>query len=143
MKRLITKVNRGSLVRDVNRNRKPSEAPVYYSFWLEADDKLVSIHGFPKADFYMLTKNEFERNIRKQACVASLYLFRMGRMNLFVLGRMTVIVKLRFDGTDNVVRLPLNLLKRALTRRARNPEDAKRPGILNEVIADIAESRRK
>lgn len=138
---LVNNVNKGVLVKDANKRRKPNEKEVYYAFWLEADSCLEKIWDFPHEACYLFTRTEFDRNIRRQANVASRGLFQLGVLNLFTFGRQpTVISKLSYDNDENVSRIPIAVLRRALDRWRRNPEDTKKPGILNKVVDKVAGS---
>ena len=139
MKNLVNNVNKGVLVEDRNRNRKPNEKQVYYAFWLEADSCLEHLWDFPREACYLFTRTEYDRNIRRQANLASRKLFPLGVLNLFAFSKPTVIVKLSFDGDENVTRIPINVLRNVLERWRRNPEDTKKPGILNKVVDKVAE----
>ena len=137
MEKLINNINTGVLVKDTNKERKPSENGVYYMFWLNADDDLTYVYGFPKTGCYMFTKNEFERNIEAGPNVGPLSIFQLGKLSFFMLGCPSVLVKLSFDRQEKVVRIPMSVLKHALARNAKNPEDSVKPGILNRVAEEV------
>lgn len=143
MERIINDVSKGVLVKVRNTCRKPSEAKCYFSFWLEADNSLEYLFEFPGQAFYMFTGNEFDRYIRRSSNAASRKLFPLGRMNLFLIGRPSIIVKLEYEGVDSVVRIPMAVVKRALRRSERNPEDSRRPGILNTIATAVTEALKK
>lgn len=139
MKGLLNNVNKGYLVIDRNRGRKPNEKCVYYSFWLKADKTLEMLFDFPEEGCYMFTKTEYERNIRHQASIADRRLFTFGDLNLFSFAKPTVLVKLAFEGMDAVVKIPINVLRNASNRAMRNPEDVKAPGRLNKIVDKISD----
>ena len=140
MEKLVNNVNKGVLVKEFNNHRKPSEKKVYYAFWLEADSCLEHLWDFPHGAYYLFTKTEFDRNIRRQANIANRKLFSLGDLNLFAFASPTVIVKLAYEGDESVVRLPIRVLRNALERSKRNPEDNKKPGIINKVVDKMAKA---
>ena len=140
MEKLINDVSRGVVTEINNKKRKPNEKTVYYSVWLESDGCLEHLWDFPHEACYLFTKTEFDRNIRRQANLASRKLFPLGVLNLFAFPKPTVVVKLLWDGDENVTRIPINVLRNALERWRRNKEDTKKPGIINKIATKVAEA---
>ena len=138
MKTLLTK---GSLQKIDNKDRKNGEKKVYYTFWFSADLLMSCVHGFPYAAFYFFTKNEFERYFEHPKNVVNLSLLPLGELKLFMLGRkQAVLVRVTWDGEDKVIRIPMRIIRYALERSIKNPEDVKKPkkqGFIKRVISKI------
>lgn len=135
MKKIQPPAISGRPSRAPNRMRRNGESAWYTSVWFDVEQSLKYVYALPTKACYLFTDNEYERYIDKPVSIASTGIFPMGVLFGFKLGRrMSVLVKVSTSEWDKVVRIPMGVLKNALERGKRNPEDQQRPGILRRGV---------
>lgn len=127
---------KGVLVKTKTAEPTRNEQETYFSFRLVADDNLTYLFELPKDATYLFTRNEFLRYIKRRHNAASRSLFETGDLHLFLIGKPLVIVKLSFEGIENVVYLPMQLLRNALKRNI-GKETEQKKGIVQKILDKV------